>query len=152
MSIRVDIWKFKKMLFKYNKILNISLFILVFIFISSTVHSINLLFRKLWVQIILYCRTVVLKLWYSCHLWHFDHKIVTLYLNFYVTLLTPRCKENDTQEDIGTDIDFCFQTIRVHWAINKLCGISNKVEKLSGKDKKTCPGNTTKFIYTRSNY
>ena len=36
---------------------------------------------------------VVLKLGYSCHLWHFDQKIVTLCLYFYVTLLTQRCKE-----------------------------------------------------------
>ena len=39
----------------------------------------------------------VLNLWYSCHLWHFDQKIVTLRLYFYVTLLTQRCLENDNQ-------------------------------------------------------
>ena len=79
---------------------------------------------------------VVLKLWYSCLLWHFDQNIVTLCLNFYVTLLTPRCKENDTQADTGTDFDFCFQTIGVHWAINKLCGISHKVKKRENMSRK----------------
>ena len=47
----------------------------------------------------IYCTAVVLKLWYSCHLWHFDQKIVALCLYFYLTLLTQRCKGNDTQAD-----------------------------------------------------
>ena len=34
---------------------------------------------------------------YSCHLWHFDQKIVALCLYFYLALLTQRCKGNDTQ-------------------------------------------------------
>ena len=38
-----------------------------------------------------YCTAVFLKLWYSCHLWHFDQKIVALCLYFYVALLTQRC-------------------------------------------------------------
>ena len=42
---------------------------------------------------------MVLKLWYSCHLWYFDQKIVALFLYFYLTLLTQRCKGNDTQAD-----------------------------------------------------
>ena len=42
-----------------------------------------------------YTRAVVFNLGYSCHLWHFDQKIVTLSL-FYVTLLIQKYKENDT--------------------------------------------------------
>ena len=36
-------------------------------------------------------RAVVLNLGYLCHLWHFDQKLLTLCLYFYVTLLTQRC-------------------------------------------------------------
>ena len=62
----------------------------------------NILDRFQMIQFVIitkYCTSVVLKLGYSCHLWHFDQKIVTLCLYFYVTLLTQKCKENDTQTD-----------------------------------------------------
>ena len=53
--------------------------------------------------------SVVLNLWYSCHLWHFDQKFLTLRLYFYVTLSTQGCKENDTQEN---------PTLNIHTSIH----------------------------------
>ena len=39
------------------------------------------------VQCTLYTSAEVFNLWYTCHLWHFDQKIVALCLYFYVALL-----------------------------------------------------------------
>ena len=93
------------------------------------------------------------KLGYSCRLRHFDQIFVTLGLYFYLTHLTQKCKDNETQAVKSQNhciyivqnvhcictllfvhviiLTFVYQTIRVLRVLLWL---------------KTFPGNTTKFI------
>ena len=67
-----------------------------------------------------YSTAVVLKLGYSCHSWHFDEKIVTLCHYIYVTLLTQRYKENDTQADKSQN--YCTYIVQnVHFTCTSTC-------------------------------
>ena len=84
------------------------------------------------------CIAVVLNQWYSCHLWHFDQKIVKLWpkncalcLYFYVTLLTQRCLEYDTQANPTLNIHA--KPYHLYITYSRTCTVVHNVHYYSWK-------------------